>query len=221
MEKKERNGMDDLIFKYLINEKKNVDIPPELSKYIKKIKENCSQIIKVYKKENKLLYRGMYFDDPTKDFIKKKPRKHRKPSDTTEFATREMDKRFYKKFGWKPRTEGVFATGSLTTAESYGRNLAIFFPFDGYKYIWSSKIRDFYESTSYSHMTKTELLRMDKNEVYKEFDKIIKTYTDKYLSEAIWSLSEIMFKCDYYYAMDYNFVVKVLEGGPILPTKFL
>jgi hypothetical protein len=72
------------------------------------------------------------------------PRKDRKPKDLAEHYHKGMDRVFYDKFGWRPRSEGVFVTNNFVTAESYGNAVNIFFPVNGFSFVWSTIYSDLY-----------------------------------------------------------------------------
>lgn len=112
-------------------------------KDIDKIHANCSDIVKIYKKTNKFFYRGLLKWVDNEKMIKKKPRLRRKPKDMDQHMQKLFDAYFYEKFGWMPRSQGVFATTSYITSIDYG-NPHVIFPFDGFEYIWSAKIADMY-----------------------------------------------------------------------------
>jgi len=106
-----------------------------------KIKRDCDPFLKEMKGSKYFFYRGT-----TKliDVIRKyKPRKNRRPTDSSLLFHNIMDNAFKEKFGWKSRSEGVFATSDEN--EEYGDTSTIFFPIGKYKYIWSSSIKDLYE----------------------------------------------------------------------------
>lgn len=92
------------------------------------------------------LYRGFATETSPDRMIRKKPRKLRKPKDTSPEIQKVVDKIFMEKFGWKPRAQGVFATSDFYNAEMYSRGqlVHIIFPFDGFEYLWSPKIEDLY-----------------------------------------------------------------------------
>jgi len=95
------------------------------------------------KNHNGLFYRARNVGDISDDIYKVYPRKDRRPKDTSIEDTIHIDKLFYKKFGWRPRTEGVFATGDWYEASHYG-NIYAFFPANGFQYVWSTKYSDLY-----------------------------------------------------------------------------
>lgn len=132
------------------------------------------------------------------------------------------DNLFKKCFGWKARTENsLFATGNYIHASLYG-NHHIVYPFDGYKYIWSNNIRDFY-----NHLMKYLSNELGLNddyppivyEFYMNNKKIIDDYIKQMITlyrtnnliQAIDSGNEIMFHCKKYIVISrevYNRIFK-------------
>ncbi len=86
-------------------------------------------------------------------------RKNRKPLDTPIKLHNILDKMFQKKFGWKARSEGVFAAGKWYfsgSKDTYYGDTYLFFPIGNFKYVWSPKIDDLYEDL---HWSITEFFR--------------------------------------------------------------
>jgi hypothetical protein len=118
---------------YILNEE-SIDIDDI---YVK-----CKPFMKDLLKNYKLhfAYRGYSSGD---DVIFRKTRKNRNPKDTYPEIQTLLDKMFMKKFGVKPRSQGVFATPVKNDSGAYGVTY-LFFPVGSYKLIWSSEIRDLY-----------------------------------------------------------------------------
>lgn len=92
-----------------------------------------------------LLYRGA--DKLMSNYIIKKPHVDRKPKDTPVELSEKIDDMMEKKFGWRPRSQGVFATFDAGVAHEYG-DPYIFIPCGTYKYIWSPEIEDMFSLVS-------------------------------------------------------------------------
>jgi hypothetical protein len=90
-------------------------------------------------------------------------------------------------FGWKPRSEGVFATGALSDTTTYGKYSFIIFPKDGFKFLWSEDVNDFFTYAQYEE----------------DVQEAVVTYKDNDLVGAIRSYNEIMIKCEGYYVVSY------------------
>ena len=79
--------------------------------------------------------------------MKVKSRNDRRPSDMSFDLQKYFDNAFYKKFKWKPRTEGVFVTASKSTSKSYGAR-CVFFPIGkDYKFIYNPYVVDLHTKT--------------------------------------------------------------------------
>jgi hypothetical protein len=165
---------------------------------IKIIKSDCRPFLrKLDKNRIRLLYRGTqhWLGDfnTIKKFI---PRKHRKPSDMNELDHEMLNKSFYKKFGWKPRSEGVFCTGSSGTASGYGNDY-IFFPIGDFEFVWSPTIDDLYD---YTH-TRKPIGSIFLKDFY---DETVDKYINSGLATAIAKRYEIMVRCNSYYLTNMN-----------------
>lgn len=118
------------------------------NRILEKIEKQCGQIIKIYKKSGCFLYRGLRLTDRVKKIGNNiyiiVPRKDRWPKDTNEHLHEMMDNYFLRRFGWRARSRGVFCSGSMNVAKEYGNTTGIIFPADGFKYLWSRRIKDLY-----------------------------------------------------------------------------
>jgi len=70
-------------------------------------------------------------------------RSNREPKDTPQWMHRDLDNRFFQKFGVRARSNALFTTGSYSQASSYG-DIYIIFPKGQYTVIWSDDIQDLY-----------------------------------------------------------------------------
>ena len=144
------------------------------------------------------LYSGRNHDIET--YIVKVPRSDRKPKDMQPYLHEILNNVFEEIFGWKARSEGLFVTTQISIANSYGQPYIIV-PFDGFKFIWSAKISDLYNSvrrdgTIVNLYSKKEKLTNYIKEIIK------KNYKDSDLGSAMRSKHEIMLKCTKYYMID-------------------
>jgi len=167
---------------------------------VEKIRKECSQwqeemkTIKVFRGTKKTI------NGP----VKLMPRKDRRPLDTPLEVHEELDKKFKKKFGWKVRSEGVFATNRVDIAEKFGRNVGIMFPCNGYRYVYNKEIMDLTETLqkdenlivgSLGGEYTVSLNWYDDKKRERILNKIISGYTNKGLYKASWDNIEIMFDC--------------------------
>ncbi len=105
------------------------------NKQLEDIVKSCYQYFKEIGKGFHL-YRGSYtFKDKIGIIV---PRTDRLPKDTPKEIHNIINNTLYKRFGWHPRSEGVFATADIHTASAYGEPL-IFVPVNGYKYLYSTE----------------------------------------------------------------------------------
>jgi len=118
----------------------------ELQTYsvIKSLEKHCQPIIKELRKHGDVLWRGAS-KSKTKSIIQVTPRTDRQAKDMAPEVQYELDNWFEKKFGWRPRSEGVFATGSKNMAYNYGDGPPyMFFPIGKFEFLYSPSINDLY-----------------------------------------------------------------------------
>jgi hypothetical protein len=147
---------------YLIEEK------IELDEFVNTLWDECSEILTFYQRHKEYFYRGMRNVNMEKGYGFRITRTDRRPKDTPEDIQEMLDKKFKKKFGWKPRSEGVFANPDPSYASHYGKSVVIF-PQNGFKYVWSPNIQDLYS---------------DKIENYASY--LIVKYQDIYSRKGYW-----------------------------------
>jgi len=141
-------------------------------------------------------YRGS--KDIKKIWEIKVPRSDRKPKDMPVWMQKALDDVFEKDWGWRPRLQGVFATGDDDQASGYGEEY-IFVPIGNFEYLWSTAIDDLFTELcinndfSYMHGDSKKLATYFKNEM-----GWADSYRDNDLKRAIWGGGEIMFKCKSY-----------------------
>lgn len=139
-------------------------------------------------------------------------RMNRKPKDTPEKIQKMVDAKFYKEFGWKPRSQGVFATGSLEFADNYGTTY-LFLPIGNFHFVWSKDVEDFFLDIpwqeTYSKKYNDAVGEWDikfapghTQKINDLIDEHITGFRDNDLKGAAASGHEIMFDCDRYYMID-------------------
>jgi hypothetical protein len=121
---------------------KDVETIGDLNRIIAILKKDCSKFLTEIKHSPSFMYRGTYRGG---DFILDYRRDDRIPKDTPKDFHASIDYAFYDLFGWKARSEGVFTSSSKGTANSYGSSF-YFFPKGIYRYVWSPKISDLYQT---------------------------------------------------------------------------
>ena len=175
-------------FNQYINEK--TDDPIQL------IEKNCKPFLKAVGDHTKIkIYRGV--SKTTDPFWKRKVRKDRKPSLTSQLVHNALDDLFQKKFKVRLRSKCLFVTGKRTDAEGYGKVYSIY-PIGNFKFYWHPKIEDI----SIDLPEKIFDFDVTTEDATKILIPIIKGYKDANLKKAIKSGNEIMIDCKEYYALE-------------------
>lgn len=76
-------------------------------------------------------------------WMKRAVRSDRVPKNTWDEASEVVDTYFLDKFGWRPRSEGLFVTGSYSRADQYGI-VYLIFPIGQFNFLWSPNVPDLY-----------------------------------------------------------------------------
>ena len=196
---------------------------------IEKVKKNCQPFLK----EGHIMYRGVKEDIHT--IQKFEPLTDRKPKDLPFFMHQYMDELLFKKFGWRPRSEGVFTTSLPQDTEPYQGtveyNPNIFFPVGEYKYVYNTKIRDLWSEIWVRGYDSVERwydkynIEQSWSDVYpediptftKEYENDVKNYLRE-ISEGYTNDNfddarnvEVIFKCDSYYLINKEYGNEILN----------
>jgi hypothetical protein len=180
---------------------------------VKVIKRDCKPFLKELEKVKNqgLLWRGS--NQNITEYKKIKTRKDRRPKDTPKDVHDILDELFFKKFGWKVRSEGVFAHKVKGVVDHYGIPY-IFFPIGKYRYVWHPKIKDLYNRIDFDYKLQSKMYNLKK---IKEFaENVIEGYENSGLWIYFESKSgEITFQCESYYLFDdrYEYLIKKLVYG--------
>lgn len=141
-------------------------------------------------------------------YMKFKPYTDRLPKDTSKEISDRIDEEFNEKFGWLPRSSGVFTTSSKINAgfrySRYKSEPYIFFPRGDYEYLYNTEIEDLYIYFSDANVNSYE--QYEKNYSY-----AVSGYEYENLSNAIHSSVEIMFKCKSYYLVKYEYKDELIK----------
>lgn len=184
-------------------------------KSIRTIKKECGDIFNLYSNLEIPFFRGLsYHHDNTSDMNKIYPRTDRYPKTTNIEVHNILDEILYKKFGWKPRSEGVFCISNFKACVYYGRPYIIF-PKNGFKFIVSKTTADSFDYISGGDIasiyrgefggekfTKPEGEDLIKVIKWIEENEIQYTDDNQSLKNGLIRGAECIFKCDYYYALD-------------------
>ena len=135
-------------------------------------------------------------------------RTDRIPLDTPKEISRLTDDVFEHIFGWRPRSQGMFCSGSRTQTEDYGKTYQVI-PIGELKYIWSPKVADMMTSikriasdASYPYLAPEKATSDQAADFYEYMSEFIgERYTNKNLSLAPGRSREVMIKCSKYLAI--------------------
>ncbi len=184
---------------YLIEYAGSGEFPPIAGDIIK----NCKPFIKQLKGAHNLLLRGSSKSNP--GIIKLKPRKDRRPMSTPYAVSELLDEYFKKRFGWKPRSEGIFCTGKYNTALFYAGSISAvntIWPIGNFKFLWSNEISDLFgtiqDIASKEGIPASEYFLNNPEEL----DKLSAKYQNTSLATAIDKGNEIMIGCNAYYMVN-------------------
>lgn len=170
------------------------------------IERDCGQFIRDSDR-NGFLFRGIKHSHLSGDlhvtdsegnklvYIRKTVRSDREPRDMSSETHRTLNAWFDDKFGFKARTEGLFAFGENSSSEiieEYG-DPHIIFPIGEFQYVWSVNISDLYVD-----LQGEELDEGEPADIIEWLNK--QEYRKTGLDSAVRNECEIMIKCDKYYA---------------------
>jgi len=111
------------------------------------ILEECSDCVKLIKLTGKFFWRGISNREDDNIIQYFTEGRVRFPKDTPKVLHELFNEIFFKKFGWKVR-DGVFVYRDTRSTWAYGDPFMIF-PNNGFKYVWSTEIKDLYTKLSY------------------------------------------------------------------------
>ena len=112
--------------------------------------DNCKPYMKAMSNTGMahMLFSGR---NDSKDVIYRAVRKNRYSMDTPQDLSNDLDDLFKRKFGWKPRTGGLFCTGDINVASDYGTPYSIF-PTGNFRIVWAPHIKDLWTHLDGSEM---------------------------------------------------------------------
>jgi hypothetical protein len=115
-----------------------------------------------------------------------------------------LDELFFDRFGWKPRSSGVFVSPNEREAKAYGpisKHSVVFLATDPFKVIWSPQVEDLFVFLNGNGIIRDEKLLTDYQK--KRICKIVDTYIEGSLDDALMiGKNEVMFKCNGYYLVN-------------------
>lgn len=143
-----------MLIKHLFESKPSVNVSQLLDTFKLKefVQENCQPYLQAIGNDinEYVLYRGRsaYFA-PEQNYQVFTSHADRRPMSTRPDLQILYDNILEQLFGWRPRQQGVFATGDFHQARAYAGGeeaTLIFFPIGEFKFIWSESTRDLYSS---------------------------------------------------------------------------
>lgn len=181
------------------------------AQYLDELGDDADQ--SVFEVAQASLYRGMEspgtaqkaeFEGEPVDLHVKKVRQNRAPRDTHPDVSELLDQLFEKKFGWKPRSQGLFCYGRRAKhlVGTYGTVYAIM-PMGKFKYLWNPEVKDLTLSSAKVFSQQGIRIRnVDDEYSEAELDRmkpflesIVNGYRENELLTAIRTTSEIMIGC--------------------------
>ena len=178
---------------------------------VPQIKKDCKKYIKEIRGAEGALFRfGVFFN--RQSIIKKKTHSNRMPFTTPIEIHSGIDEMFLKKFKWKARSENVsFCWGMPFTNTIKTKNYPILFPIGKYRYLWSPKVEDLYDTLG--KPKQMDVISDDDLKYYLDIfrNNFLNTYTNKNLKQAVKSLKEIMVGCKEYYLIKSELIEEVNE----------
>jgi hypothetical protein len=172
------------------------------NKILNLLDNKCRPMMREVKSRNGFFYRGI--EDPITSFKIKRVRDNRRPKDINPFTSEIIDDELEKKFGWRPRSQGVFAYPSKILFKS---TAYLFFPMGPYEYIWNPLVKDLFyylrkkirkEMNYDTYSNDVFLAKSRKNipkKTHEKLQKIILDIVDTYIDAKIGKLKyEVIFK---------------------------
>lgn len=211
--------------KYISETKSPFKVDSDTAESIaKKLKKDCKPFLNEMKKIVSLNWMYRATEKQVKEIKKITPRTNRKPRNMPIEMHEKLDNMFYKRFKWKPRSEGVFTSSDIWQLESVYGNPYMFFPIGEYKYIYNPKIVDIYMTldrnfnlsyAQYYQDFEQEKREKEEKRALEYLDIVIPEYTDKNLYGSYKRGVEVTFKCKSYYLVSrlYEDILKEIIYG--------
>lgn len=188
--------------------------------FIEEIKKN---------QEFNIIYRGVY-DSSLMERSKKlydgiflrKRRKSRKPLDTNDHVSKEIDRVSKEKFDFKLRSEAVFTSKLLPVAKSYGRPY-IFFPVGNYRYFWRYGVDDLWNYLDGQYWYPDKFTPFDLDEIKNGVEDLVKYYNQGSNNDSAMSditTEEISFDCHEYLLIDMKYQDQIEKQLGIVHYSF-
>jgi hypothetical protein len=174
------------------------------------IKRKCRILLGIYKDIGKYFYRGTRNPERFKLIV---PRQDRKPMNTPLVVHEFLDELFFDRFGWKPRSSGVFVSPDKREAKAYGpitKHSVVFLATDPFKALWSPKVQDLFVFLHGRGVIQDDRPLTDYQK--KKISETVDTYIEWNLDVALnGEKNEVMFKCNGYYLINEEDMEKLLD----------
>jgi hypothetical protein len=178
-------------------------------KVIDALKSKCGKYYRDAKKSGKVFYRGTFKVDWREVITPITPRTDRKPKDTNRILHDMVDDLFEKKFGWRPRSQGIFTSSHRGMVAGYGNTFSVW-PIGDYKFVWSDETRDMFNwmratlklSDGEMHNASKVMKAMQDSGNQNKIKKLIDSFQDTNLGAAWKSGNEVVFGCKQYYLVN-------------------
>lgn len=193
----------------------------ERDDWINSVKTECSEFLEINKAallQGRYLYRGIADEIPL--YFSGTPRKDRRPLDTNKNLHKALDEYFFKKFGFRYRSNGLFACRTYGIASQYSgttHNVSMIFPTNGYTMCSSNEIGDMFKDLKPYRLSQKDFDEIGKTseeiinyikriengtetdfKLFNEMMDSFKYFENKTLEKHRWT-PEIMVQCDKFY----------------------
>jgi len=135
-------------------------------------------------------------------------RHERRPKDTPKEVHVWLDAWFKKKFGFKARSDAVFAASTPNGIDMFGKYTDLIYPVNGFKFVYANTIQDltaWLEDNGYIQQIGTKWYvdpKFEDERYRKDLEKILsREYQHTDLPSASWSSTEVMLHCPNGYYM--------------------
>lgn len=177
--------------------------------------KDCGKYIQLIKDSPKM-YKRSAAKNP-KSIDKRNVRRNRRPVDTPLVLHNMLDNFLYNKFGWYPRSDGLFVWTTPKMRKTTGEYWT--FPIGKFSVVWNTNIKDIFYTLGDWLMDNYDITwnwfvrkpKESKEQILNEFfeeqkNKLFQEYTDNILqSLRIPHSVEVMVNCEYYYLINQNY----------------
>lgn len=211
-----------ITFKLFLEEENKIIHAEELMDAVMSIKKDCQPFLKESNYEK--LYRGIIRKSGDKNIQLRTVRTDRKPRNSPRIDSEELDNWFFKNYGDRIRSAGLFCSGDKSDVIFYSSDTSgtsLIFPKGEFKFYAFKNIRLNGDWVSDSLTILTHMVRdADSDAQQKNLDSLFKdkfTVVTDDLEGAIYNKAEIIIMCKDYYAISIDF----LKENDLTDNKFI